>query len=72
MVRVLNDCVLFVFAFSNLNGVPGLSERFKDQLVENMIKLNNNYLKTTLNKINLQITNDVSDPAVLENLEIGA
>lgn len=72
MVRVLNDCVLYVFAFANLNGVPGLSDRFKDQLVTNLLKLNNNYLKVTLEKILLQITNDMHDPEVLGNLEIGS
>ena len=72
MVRVLNDCVLYVFAFSNLNGVPGLSDRFKDQLVENLLKLNNNYLKIAMNKIILQVTNGVNDPEILGNLEIGS
>ena len=71
MTRKFNDFVLYVFAFSDKDGTPGLSNRYKDQLVENLLKLNNNYLKMALEKLTLQIKNNVTNPEVLESLVIG-
>jgi hypothetical protein len=71
MTRKFNDFVLYVFAFCDKDGTPGLSNRYKDQLVENLLKLNNTYLKMALEKLLLQAQNNVTNPEILESLVIG-
>ena len=70
MNRDLPDSILYVFAFCDAQGKVGLNERYKDNLTENLYKLNCDNLKIVMDKVKLQFDNDVTDAATIGRLVI--